>query len=158
MSHHFSFFKGVPEWDEDFDIPEVIDWFEKSKKALLQNSCEVTKRTVVKKFSIFEYNRANSRDIVLFVSTNPFLCTSTISIQYERNEQNTDVWTDTDFQTNLKITYPLNLFFVKHENSEEYMLMARKDYNSLDVVNDVLVICEIIEFPRSALNLFSELI
>lgn len=158
MSHHFSFFKGVPEWDENFDIAGVMDWCDKAKKSLLKNSCEVTKRTVVKKFSTADYNNAINEDVVLFVSPNPFLCTSTISIQHKRIRADTDVWTDANFETNLKITYPLNLFFIKQEDSQEYMLMARRDDNSLEAVNDVLVICEIIEFPRTTLGLFADLI
>ena len=158
MSHHFSFFKGVPEWDENFEPDEVIDWYDKAKKALLQNSCEVTKRTVVKRFSTADYNDTINRDVVLFVSSNPFLCTGTTSIQRNRYGEDNGIWTDPDVRTDFKITYPLNLYFVRYENTKEFIMIGRRDDNSLEAVNDVLVFCEIIEFPRSALNLFSELI
>jgi len=158
MSNHFSLLSGVAEYDEGFSADEILKWSDLAKKALAKNSCTVNKRTVAKRFSLVDYNNAINQDIALFVSQNPFLVVSTISFQIEKIEQDTDVFTSPHWTTELKITYPLNLWPIKQLDTQDYILIGRRDDNSLEAVNDVIVICEIIEFPKTSLNLFKDLL
>ena len=156
MSNRFSLFVDVPPPADD-SLEEGLKWSDLVKKALAQNSCAVNKRTVAKRFSQADYNNSINDGVPLFVSSNPFLVSGTTSLIVERNLQDVNVFTTPTWETTLLPTQPLNLILGKAA-SEEYMLLGRRGGDSDEAVNDVIVICEIIEFPKSSLNLFKDLI
>jgi hypothetical protein len=156
MSNHFSLFVDVPPPADD-SLEEGFKWSDLAKKALAKNSCAVNKRTVAKRFSQADYNNSLNNAVPLFVSSNPFLVSRTISFIVERNLQDVNVFTTPTWETTLLPTRPLNLTLGKAE-SKEYMLIGRRGDDSDEAVNDVIVICEILEFPKSSLNLFKDLL
>ena len=158
MSNHFSLLSGVAEYDEGFSVDEILKWSDLAKKALAKNSCAVNKRTVAKKFSVVDYNDTINKNVALFVSQNPFLVINTASFEMGRLFPDRNVFTDPKWVTTLKLTTPLILNAGKQQSTKEHIVFGRRKDDSPEVLSDVMVICEIIEFPKTALSLFKDLV